>query len=529
MPATVSDLLASPRLGLVLLASASAPTGPTSAGSPPRGLATPLLWSHSSDLDDPSPFLEPGQLLLTTGRQFSATYDYGAYVARLGEAGVVALGFGTEVVRTTPPALVDACERLGLPLLEVPYATPFIAVSRFIADRLAAEAREQLEWTLDAQDALSRAASSSGGLAAVVERASVVLDSGVWVFDADGGVVERSGRIGATGPARDVARQRVAELLARGQRARDGGARAGLHWSVRTLGRSGRLLGAVSVEREHPFTSADESVLSMLSALAGLSFEHAEDQRLGLRSILEQFLRLLRDGRVVSVRRGLASLPMGLPHEPVTVIAVNLADVGSGIRDSLERLAARSPRRTFVAADGAHLLALCDSSSLAGVEHLVSSAELRAGRSDPAGWDQVDSAITQSLRALDSAPAGRLLSFEQLVAENVFGLLASSQVADIARSRLRTQLDSEPGRHRLREAAVWLRHNGSWEPAARELGMHRHSLKARVAELSTQLALPLDTFQGRAELWVLLAAADLVPSDGLAAAGPDGAGPDEAA
>jgi len=522
MPATVSDLLASPRLGLELLTPPATPVRPATPG-----LTAPLLWSHSSDLDDPSPFLEPGQLLLTTGRQFSPSYDYGSYVARLGAAGVVALGFGTEVVRTTPPALVEACERVGLPLVEVPYATPFIAVSRFIADRLAAEAREQLEWTLDAQDALSRAASSSGGLAAVVDRASVVLGSGVGVFDADGGVVEQSGGLGTTPSAREFARQRVAELLARGQRAHDGGTRGGTNWSVRTLGRAGRLLGAVFVEREQPFSAADESVLSMLSALAGLSFEHAEDQRIGLRSILEQFLRLLRDGRVASVRRGLASLPMGLPREPVTVIAVNLAEVRSGIRDSLERLAARSPRRLFVAGDGGQLLVLCDSSSLEGVVQLLSSSPLRAGRSDPGAWNQIESAITQSLRALDSAPAGRLLSFEQLVAENVFGLLASSQVADIARSRLRTQLDSEAGRRRLREAAVWLRHNGSWEPAARELGMHRHSLKARVAELSAQLALPLDTFQGRAELWVLLAAADLVPSaqHGSARSSPADPGP----
>lgn len=526
MPVTVSDLLASPRLGLRLLTSTS-----EGDGDSPGSLA-PLLWSHSSDLDDPSPFLEPGQLLLTTGRQFAdpivasespgaRDYDYGRYVERLGAAGVVALGFGTEVVRTTPSGLVEACQRFGLPLLEVPYATPFIAVSRFIADRLAAEAREQLEWTLDAQDALSRAASSSGGLTAVVDRASVVLDCSVWIFDADGGVVEQSGSLSATGASREFARQRVAELLVRGQRARDGGRStdAETHWSVRTLGRAGRLLGAVFVAREQRFAAADESVLAMLSALAGLSFEHAEDQRLGLRSILEQFLRLLRDGRVASVRRGLVSLPMGLPQEPVTVIAANLEEVSAGIRDSLERLAARSPRRLFVAGDGGHLLVLCDDSSLAVVEQVLGSARLRAGRSDPAGWAQIESAITQSFRALDSAPVGRLLSFEKLVAENVFGLLASSQVADIARTRLRAQLETDPGRRRLREAAVWLRHNGSWEPAARELGMHRHSLKSRVAELSTQLGLPLDTFQGRAELWVLLAAADLVPNTGAAPAG----------
>ncbi|WP_291051060.1 PucR family transcriptional regulator ligand-binding domain-containing protein, partial [Herbiconiux sp.] len=154
MPVTLSELLATPALNLALLTEPAPTPAPVEAQADPE-----LLWSHSSDLDDPSPFLEPGQLLLTTGRQFSEFHDadeYRDYVGRLQRAGVVALGFGTEVLRVTPPELVDACGRAGMPLLEVPYATPFIAVSRQIADRLAAEARQQLEWTLVSQEAVSR-------------------------------------------------------------------------------------------------------------------------------------------------------------------------------------------------------------------------------------------------------------------------------------------------------------------------------------------------------------------------------------
>lgn len=33
-------------------------------------LATPVIWVHSSDLEDPTPFLDRGQLLLTDGTQF---------------------------------------------------------------------------------------------------------------------------------------------------------------------------------------------------------------------------------------------------------------------------------------------------------------------------------------------------------------------------------------------------------------------------------------------------------------------------
>ena len=58
----------------------------------------------------------------------------------------------------------------------------------------------------------------------------------------------------------------------------------------------------------------------------------------------------------------------------------------------------------------------------------------------------------------------------------------------------------------LRYASAWLAHNCAWDPAARELGIHRHSLKARMDDVGIALGLSLDSFAGRAELWALLAA-----------------------
>ncbi|MGB4779615.1 PucR family transcriptional regulator ligand-binding domain-containing protein, partial [Microbacterium sp.] len=123
------------------------------AALPPRALDAPLRWVHSSDLADPTPFLADDLLLLTTGTQFvteagawarvgaSAEDDpapYRAYVARLRARGVRGLGFGTEVVRDgIPPALEAACRDQGMPLFEVPYRTPFIALARANAEAIA--------------------------------------------------------------------------------------------------------------------------------------------------------------------------------------------------------------------------------------------------------------------------------------------------------------------------------------------------------------------------------------------------------
>ena len=124
---------------------------------PAGALDAPVPWVHSSDLEDPAPFLEPGQVLLTTGTQFGADtgHDdpavFDAYVARLAGAGLAALGFGSEVVRAgTPVALVEACRRNGLPLFEVPYRVPFIRIARTIADLNAADANARQAWALQA-------------------------------------------------------------------------------------------------------------------------------------------------------------------------------------------------------------------------------------------------------------------------------------------------------------------------------------------------------------------------------------------
>ncbi len=130
-------------LGLVLIAG---------GGRGPE--AYPVQWVHVSDLSDPTPFLTPRTVILTTGSQFATPLERdeaAAYVHRLNQAGTTALGVGVGVQwDRIPPSLIEACEQLQLPLFRVPYDTPFIAVvqtaARLIEAQVHAEAslgREQ--------------------------------------------------------------------------------------------------------------------------------------------------------------------------------------------------------------------------------------------------------------------------------------------------------------------------------------------------------------------------------------------------
>lgn len=122
----LDTLLRDYELGLVVVAGAADDTG-----------SRKVQWVHSSDLADPAPFLTPRTVLLTTGAQFKGTLGRTAaeaYVSRLLAVGTTALGVGVGIRwDRIPPTLVEACERLQLPLIRVPYDTPFIAITRAAA------------------------------------------------------------------------------------------------------------------------------------------------------------------------------------------------------------------------------------------------------------------------------------------------------------------------------------------------------------------------------------------------------------
>ncbi|MGB4136473.1 MAG: PucR family transcriptional regulator ligand-binding domain-containing protein, partial [Microbacterium sp.] len=145
---TLRTLLAQPALRLRLI----------SPHLPDDALDRPVRWVHSTDLADPTPFLADDLALLTTGTQFE-DIPIAAYVDRVARRGVIALGFGTEVHRAgVPDELVAACDQRGIPLFEVPYETPFIAVARAHAEAIAEQAYARRTWALEAQRALAIAA-----------------------------------------------------------------------------------------------------------------------------------------------------------------------------------------------------------------------------------------------------------------------------------------------------------------------------------------------------------------------------------
>ncbi|SCG08408.1 purine catabolism regulatory protein, partial [Streptomyces sp. MnatMP-M17] len=138
-------------------------------------LLTPVRWVHASELADPVPYMEGGELLLITATTLNAEDPEAMrrYVQRLVNAGVAGLGFALGVnYEDIPEALVAAAREAGLPLLGVPRRTPFLAISKAVSAAIAADQYRAVTEGFEAQRELTRAALTEGP-AAVLARLAV--------------------------------------------------------------------------------------------------------------------------------------------------------------------------------------------------------------------------------------------------------------------------------------------------------------------------------------------------------------------
>lgn len=130
---TVRQLLEVPRFRLRLVAGE-------------HGLDRAIRWAHSTELLDPGPYLRGGEIVLTVG---ASLQDPGACAAfaesvKAGRASAIGYGVG-DVTADVPEALCEACDRLGLPLAEVPAEVPFLSFTEWFAERLASTRDERHE------------------------------------------------------------------------------------------------------------------------------------------------------------------------------------------------------------------------------------------------------------------------------------------------------------------------------------------------------------------------------------------------
>ncbi|MEY9966431.1 purine catabolism regulator [Streptacidiphilus sp. MAP12-16] len=154
------------------------------------GLDRLVSWVAPTELADPTPWMDGGELILTTGLRLRTAAAQAAFVSRLAEAGAAGIGFGTGLSHTAVPrALLAAAQGVGLPVLDVPYDTPFIAVGRHVAERIAAERHTAQRRLVDAHDRLTQAVLAGEGLDQLLRTLRRQIGGPAAVLAADGGML----------------------------------------------------------------------------------------------------------------------------------------------------------------------------------------------------------------------------------------------------------------------------------------------------------------------------------------------------
>lgn len=450
-------------------------------------------WAHAIELDDPRPWLSGQGLVLTTGLRLPrAVAGQSAYVDRLVEGGVTALGFGTGLrFATVPTGVVAACREHDLPLLEVPLPTPFLAVTQAVSDRLGELRRLRLQESLTAQRRLTRAALRGGG-AEVVRTLARVLGAGVLVLDED---LERRLRAGSP---RVVART-VAGLVA------DRAGAAGMVAPESVLevqplgGRPAERHGWLAVQRGTPLTATDRLVLS--HAVAVLTLELA---RPGVEAPVDTVGPALVDALVAGAPVAPAALTaLGLdPARPVRLVAVRAEDpsarsaVVHSLRGQGPVLAGHSP------GSGTDLLLLVPDST-----EPVALREAAIALGTAVGWEAVATSSAAVLSVLEVTHPGSVARVDDLPAERLLADPAVERALSATAGGwldVLEEYDAAQGTDLVVTLAAFLRHHGAWDPAARELEVHRHTVRHRIGRVGTLTGCDLDDPTDRALLVLAL-------------------------
>jgi PucR family transcriptional regulator, purine catabolism regulatory protein len=466
-----------------------------------------IRWVHGSDLADPTPFLTEDCVLLTTGTQFAgpAPADATDYVQRLAARGVLALGFGTEVVRDgVPDALVAACREARMPLFEVPYRTPFLAIARATAESVAAEAYARRSWALAAQRAIALAALRPDGFASTL--AELARQLGAWVgqYDAAGDLV-RGFPGGLDGPAAAAVGDEARALLARGAQASSAVRVAGRPFTLQTLGGGARLLGVIAIGAA-PLDQEARGVVTAVVAMAGLALERSRGIRRADAALRAGVVTALLGG-AEDVARGLARTRGGdLPAEPVELVLPESDPAQhDAVVDWLEHRATRTHGASFWGEGPAGVVVLVGADDPELPDELTARFGLGAGVSRPAPYAAMAHAHGEALAARGRGGAG-VRRFARVAASGLLSALDSDAARTLARARVEPlrRHDAEQGTALLATVRAWLAHDARIDATALALGVHRHTVRARVAQSERVLGVDLASFPARAELWTAL-------------------------
>jgi DNA-binding PucR family transcriptional regulator len=469
---TVRDVASLPGLGLTVVAGED-------------GLGREVTWIHVSELPDPSPWLEGGELLVTTGLGMGTRpVERRAYLRRLTSHGLAGLAFGLGFgYERVPRELIDEANRHVFPIVAVPYEVPFIAITKAAATQLASERLARLEHALAVHERLAEAVLEGRGLTTLLR---VLCDH----VACSASLVDERGRVlGECHAGRTLSFEHALQLpvVANGEIATLRVARDGeeLDEEDRLVLHHGQTALAFELSRRRAVSAAE-------LRLAGDLVDDLLNDRLEEGAVSRRLAAfgLDPDCRYAGL---LAVGPVAEPAEQTRLaVARQLAE-----RDIRHLSAARHDRAAFL------VEATDEDDALALATELVGFLpETRLGIGRPCSGRALGRSLLEARAALDGT-AAQVASYRDLGSlELLLGLPSAALEAFVDRV-----LGAAAERPRLLDSLSALLDCGCrWGEAADQLSIHRHTLRYRMEQLRKLTGRHPDTPSERMELWLAVRA-----------------------
>ncbi len=511
----LGDLLDDAELGLVLL------TGRDRLDRAVRGI-------YITDLIDPRRYLEGGELVLSGLVWHTVPEDSERFAAALADAGVAGLAAGTARLGSSPPDLVDACARHGVPLFEVPVAVSFNTLSEHVlrAGRQAGGPRRELV----------AAVASGAGLDRIVDLAAYELGTGCRVLSAAGSVLG--------GPELDeptlhglIREFLAAERLPRTVRFGEASGPFVL-WpaDTGTEPRAARWFVVFSGDHRTWGPEQEAVAVDLGTAVALLRTRIDEGRQAASRSVAVSLQGLL-DGSVSAPETVTRLQAAGLPQtSALRVVALEERGGRDPSATLLREIAATTGQAAVTAphAEGAFAVFARErepddrpdgNGGLVGLDHhlrgLVTDLEascpergdgiLNLGLSDisdPSGLRGAVDEARHALRLAAHRPGGfGLATAGELASHQVLLAAVPDELRESYRQRLLSDLAAYDAAHNsdlVRTLRVFLECSGSWSRCARYLHLHVNTLRYRIRRVEEITGRDLGDFATRVDLYLAL-------------------------
>ena len=499
----------------------------------------PVRWVHISEHEDPTPWLSGGELLLTTGYNLGTPAKQRRYVELLAGEGLAGLGFGIGFDhKRMPKAILETAAAHDLPLFEVPYEMPFIAITERAASKLVNEQFDALERGAQVHERLERLVIEGGGLEQILAATGSrdrrrrerrrphrgPSSPGATRHDAAPTMSARCASSPASLPATDTGcgAGRARERSAHGPRTRGPGARAGAAGVA--------VAWLIAVSERDPLGDFERLCIRQAAIVVGLELMRERVVRETERRLAGDLLADALGERLGTDELSGRLRPFGIGGEAAVLIfdlddppaaerqlESALADAGvpGAGRDQRRRRAAaalRGRRRPRRRSGRARPAAPARRSPAARAATASASPPAAPPASARCAAPFTRRAARSRRPRSPTASAPDVASHRDLGA---FTLLLALQDDDALRLYSDGLLDpieqteGEYGGELLRSLEAFIENNGNWERAARQLYCHRHTLRYRIRKIEELTGRDLGRATDRIELWLALRAREL--------------------